>query len=67
MLLQTITAELAKSANSKCDIFTAGHRKSWIEGSDFGSADRIGFCVDMDKRICDIFKNGERIANYSSL
>ena len=60
-VLQTIAADISKNTNSKCDIFAGGHRKPWIEGSNFGSADRVGFCVDMDRRTCEIYKNGSAL------
>jgi hypothetical protein len=57
----TITSERAKSINPRSDLYVNGHRKPWIEGSQFGSADRVGFLVNMDKKTCDLYKNGEYV------
>ena len=57
----SITSVQAKSVDSRSDIFEGGTRRTWIDGSYFGAADRVGFLVNPFKKTCEIFKNGEHL------
>jgi Ca2+-binding EF-hand superfamily protein len=54
----TISVDSSKCVNTKSDLFSGGFRKPWIEGSQFGAADRVGFLLDTDSKTCDVYKNG---------
>jgi len=54
----TISVDSSKCVNTKSDLFAGGFRKPWIEGSQFGAADRVGFLLDTNSKTCDVYKNG---------